>query len=345
MSHNIKLSCILLKVLLLSACGGSGDASEQVINEPISSVELNCEAECTTITMSFNSNSSALFYTPNQSPDLSNAQLSHDIYQDNLTNNYVFSSSAQQITDENSPIQSITTKVTFGYDSFPIMGIGYPVVDPAYVYSKRNHGTPYIRGVSFNIQTSDDAFYEGSTIAGDIFKIRVMAPVENLGDEISDVLFKLIDINVENFSTDLTYQLSFSFTNNDAIYNFDQIVTIHNDDIIAFNIPPIIEVEQTELSGCWSVQVDHNSTFCFDTLSEGRYIQEQYNGEPSVLTAWFSYNADFNTGTMNIQNHHKQLQETCCDSEIEAINEDEVSENFMINGNILTIGQSDFIKQ
>lgn len=345
MNHDIKLTCILLKVLLLSACGGGGEASEQVINEPISSVELNCETECTTITMSFNSHTSSLFYTPNQSPDLTNAQLSHEIYQDSSTNNYVFTTSAQQITDENSPIQSITTKVTFGYDSFPIMGIGYPVVDPAFVYSKRNHGTPYIRGVSFDIQTSDDTFYEGSTIAGDIFKIRVMAPVENLGDEISDVLFKLLDINVENYSTDLSYQLSFSFTNNGEIYTFDQTVTIHNDDVIAFNIPPIIEEEQTELSGCWSDQIQQNTTFCFDTLSEGRYIQNEYNGEPGVLTSWFSYDADFNTGTLNIQNHHKQLQGSCCDTEIEAVNEDLVSEAFMINGNILTMGQSDFKKQ
>jgi hypothetical protein len=345
MVNYIRLSFFLSSAILLSACGDGGSGDSNSVNEPTSAVQFNCISQCTSFTVSFDNNTIDIFDTPNQNPDLTNALISHDLYQNSSTDNYVFSTSAQQISNQNSTIQSVNTKVTFGYDSFPVIGTDYQVVDPAYVYENRNHGIPYIRGVHFDITTNSGAFFEGSILAGDIAKIRVMAPVEQLGDEISEFVFQLLEVNFEDYKADVKYKLSFKFTNNGITHDFDQTVTIDNDEVIAFNIPPIFETEQTELTGCWSDRVNDNNVICFDTLNEGRYIQKNYNGETGILTNWFTYEVDFNTNSIKTQNHHIQFKDDCCDTEVEEVFEDWKSEIFTVNDNILTIGQNDFIEQ
>lgn len=224
------LACFTASFLI-----GCGDSAEDSFIEDVEELEnLSCINECSSLTLSFDNKKTTLFSTPSELLDLTNATLNTVIYQDG---NYTFSTTSDQITDENANLQSTSTSITFGYFSFPDIDTRYGVVDPAYVYYNRNNNVPYIKEVSFNIVTNDGLSFSGSVLSGVILEARVMAPIEFWGDEISDFNFKLLTASVTESSADVKYQLSFNFESNGILHTFEQTVDIKNDSVIAAIIP------------------------------------------------------------------------------------------------------------
>jgi len=239
MNKFIIVASIFSGLLLLTAC--SSEESE-VEEKPLAD-NLSCVSQCSSLISSFDNKTSTLFDTPNENPDQTNARLNHVISPEDHYNNYVFSATAEQVFDESSNLQATFTNIVFGHDAFPIVGESYGLVDPIYVYYKRNNGIPYIKDFSFRILTKDGLSFAGNIFLGQVLRIRDTAPVEYWGDEISEFHFKLLEASIDDDSANVRYQLSFSFINNGTSYSFEQIVSIKNNGEVSLIIPTLSNSE------------------------------------------------------------------------------------------------------
>jgi hypothetical protein len=232
----------LLSALILTGCNSDGSDTTNVVeaistNQGIATSE--CYSQCSLVTVSFNDTHTELFDAPYENFGQNNANLNIEVYQDSSTDNYIFSAMLENIQDDSSDLVSVTTQVTFGNDSFPEIYEEYGIVDPAYVYTYTNNNIPYIRGVSFNVYTTDGEVFSGSVLSGEIYKIRVMSPIEYTGDIITDFKFTLLKANVGNTVADINYQLSFTFDHEGTKHHISQNVNIANDGVIGISIPTI----------------------------------------------------------------------------------------------------------
>jgi len=235
MSNYTKLVFVGMLSMLTSACGGSGgaDSSEGVLV----TTNMDCEFECATSTVAFDGQSVDLFDTPHEDSNSTNATLDVNVRQSGSADNFIFTATTENLSATSSKIQKVVTKIHFGQHFFPTLDYPYYLADPAMIYNYTNNSTPYIWYIEFLVQTNDGEVFEGSAESGETIAARTFLPNEYIGNKISDFRFVLHESNVQDQEADLKYSVSFNFEDDDAIYQFEQVVYAQNSALLANHLP------------------------------------------------------------------------------------------------------------
>lgn len=238
--HEITKSIIVLKLMvLLTACGGGGSEENQSTSSAViepSIIDV-CEYECSTSSVTLDSQLIEIADTPFENNDRTNASINVDIYQDSETDNFVFTSISENISIENSVIHTVETQFKFGDDIYPELVGSYELAAAPMVYYYTNNAVPYIWSIQFRIEMSDGDVYEGTATTGETVAARTFLPDEFTGNKISNFSFTLLESSVENSLANVKYKVSFNFEVNGAIREFEQVIHAQNNGIIANQIP------------------------------------------------------------------------------------------------------------
>lgn len=239
MSEWLKLIIIGKFSILLAACGGGDSSSDSNIS--ITTIDTTgvtlCEYECATSSLSFDGKSVDIANTPFEQNDQTNASITIEVHQDIETDNFVFKSMSENLSTNNSFIQTVATQFNFGVDFYPALNTSYGLADAKLVYNYTNNAVPFIWFIQFRIETADGDVYEGTAKTGEIVAARTFLPDEYTGNKLSNFEFTLLESTVENDIANLKYKFSFNFDSNGATHQFEQILFAQNNSVIANHIP------------------------------------------------------------------------------------------------------------